>query len=268
MEDKEAKSIIEAMLFMSGDAISLDTLRKIIEVDKYNTERLVRELINDYALRNTGLMILEVAEGFQIVTNPVCAPWIKKLLCTSMPKKLTQSSLETMAIIAYKQPIIKSEIEAIRGVNSDGVVKTLLEKRLVTILGRKEVPGRPLMYGTTNEFLQYFGLKDLTELPTLKEFEEVDVPEPPEGMEVLEAMKGEGKDEPDEILEEEKEAVLTLPEQDQEPQNESGEQNDEPDEPESMSEEVDEESILPSEEELEIEKAQPGPLNDEQRSTE
>ncbi len=178
MEDREIKSVIEALLFMAGEPVGIDTLRKILEVDKYNTERLVRELIIDYSVKNTGLFIVEVAEGFQMVTNPACAPWVKKLLSTAVPKKLTQSSIETLAIIAYKQPIIKAEIEAIRGVNSDGVVKTLLERRLIKILGRKEVPGRPLMYGTTSEFLQYFGLNDLSELPTLKEFQEVDIPEP------------------------------------------------------------------------------------------
>lgn len=180
MQDEEAQSVIEAILFMSGEPVTLDTIRKITEIDKYNTERLVRELISDYSVRNAGLFIMEVAEGYQMVTNPACAPWVKKLLSNAVPKKLTQSSLETMAIIAYKQPIIKAEIEAIRGVNSDGVVKTLLDKRLIKILGRKEVPGRPLMYGTTKEFLQYFGLKDLSELPTLKEFLEVDIPEPAE----------------------------------------------------------------------------------------
>ncbi|MEN8262620.1 MAG: SMC-Scp complex subunit ScpB [Nitrospirota bacterium] len=197
MEDREAKSVIEAILFMSGEPVSLDSLRKVIEIDKYNTERLVRELINDYSLKNSGLLLLEVAGGFQLVTNPACAPWVKKLLSTSVPKKLTQSSLETLAIIAYKQPIIKAEIEAIRGVNSDGVVKTLLDRRLVKLLGRKEVPGRPLMYGTTNEFLHYFGLKDLTELPTLKEFQEIEVPEPPETLpeetEIREPAEAEGE---------------------------------------------------------------------------
>ncbi|MBI5663954.1 MAG: SMC-Scp complex subunit ScpB [Nitrospirae bacterium] len=180
MQDEEAKSVIEAILFMAGEPVTLDTIRKITEIDKYNTERLIRDLVSDYSVRNAGLFIVEVAEGYQMVTNPACAPWVKKLLSTSVPKKLSQSSLETMAIIAYKQPIIKAEIEAIRGVNSDGVVKTLLDKRLIKILGRKEVPGRPLMYGTTKEFLQYFGLKDLSELPTLKEFQEVDIPEPDE----------------------------------------------------------------------------------------
>lgn len=182
MEDKEAKSIIESLLFISGETVTLDTLRKITEIDKYNTERLVKDLIDEYALRNSGIIIVEVAGGYQMVTNPGSAPWVKKLLSTAVPKKLTQSSLETLAIIAYKQPIIKAEIEAIRGVNSDGVVKTLLERRVIKILGRKEAPGRPLMYGTTPEFLQYFGLKDLSELPTLKEFEEVDIPEPPENL--------------------------------------------------------------------------------------
>ncbi|MBI5739119.1 MAG: SMC-Scp complex subunit ScpB [Nitrospirae bacterium] len=180
MEDKEAKSILEAVLFISGDPISPDSLSSILEVDRGELDRLVKELVNDYTINNTGLLVAEVAGGVQMVTNPACAPWIRKLLATSVPAKLSQQSLETLAIIAYKQPIIKAEIEAIRGVNSDGVVKTLLDRKLVKILGRKEVPGRPLMYGTTKEFLQHFGLKDLSELPTLKEFQEFETPEAPE----------------------------------------------------------------------------------------
>lgn len=180
MEDKEAKSVIESLLFMAGEPLSLDSLKSILEIDRNEVERLVRELVNDYTLNNTGLLVAEVAGGVQMVTNPACAPWVKKLLATAVPAKLSQPSLETLAIIAYKQPIIKAEIEAIRGVNSDGVVKTLLDRKLVKILGRKEVPGRPLMYGTTKEFLQYFGLKDLAELPTLKEFQEFDTLEAPE----------------------------------------------------------------------------------------
>ncbi len=179
MEDKEVRSILEAILFIAGEPLSIDTLKNILEMDATEIERLVKELITDYTIKNTGLLIAEVAGGIQMVTNPACSPWVKKLLSTAVPTKLSQPSLETLAIIAYKQPIIKAEIEAIRGVNSDGVVKTLLDRRLVKILGRKEVPGRPLMYGTTKEFLQYFGLKDLSELPTLKEFQEVDIPEAP-----------------------------------------------------------------------------------------
>jgi len=180
MDDKEARSILEAVLFIAGEPISPDSLSSILELDRAEVERLVKELINDYTINNTGLLVAEVAGGVQMVTNPACAPWVRKLLATSVPTKLSQPSLETLAIIAYKQPIIKAEIEAIRGVNSDGVVKTLLDRKLIKILGRKEVPGRPLMYGTTKEFLQHFGLKDLSELPTLKEFQEFETPEAPE----------------------------------------------------------------------------------------
>lgn len=178
MEDREVKSIIESILFIAGEPLTIDALKDIVELDIPEIERLVNELISEYSLKNSGLFILEVAGGVQMVTNPASAPWIKKLLATAVPTRLSQQSLETLAIIAYKQPIIKAEIEAIRGVNSDGVVKTLLERRLIKILGRKEVPGRPLMYGTTKDFLQSFGLKDLSELPTLKEFQEMDETEP------------------------------------------------------------------------------------------
>ncbi len=176
MEDRELKSTLEALLFISGDPVTLDTFKNILETDTAVIEGHLRELINEYRIKNTGLLVAEVAGGFQMVTNPGCAPWVKKFLSTSVPARLSQPSLETLSIIAYKQPIIKAEIEAIRGVNSDGVVKTLLERRLIKILGRKEVPGRPLMYGTTTEFLQYFGLKSLTELPTLKEFHDAELP--------------------------------------------------------------------------------------------
>lgn len=178
MEDREAKSIIESILFIAGEPLTIDALKDIVEFEKPAIERLVNELITEYSLKNSGLFIVEVAGGIQMVTKPASAPWIKKLLATAVPTRLSQQSLETLAIIAYKQPIIKAEIEAIRGVNSDGVVKTLLERRLIKILGRKEVPGRPLMYGTTKEFLQSFGLKDLSELPTLKEFQEMEESEP------------------------------------------------------------------------------------------
>ncbi len=172
MEDRDVKSIIEAVLFISGEPLTDDTLKDIVEIDRPHVERLIRELADEYSLKNSGLLIVEVAGGFQMVTNPAYAPWVKKLLATAVPTKLSQQSLETLAIVAYKQPVIKAEIEAIRGVNSDGVIRTLLDRRLIKILGRKEAPGRPLMYGTTKEFLHCFGLNDLSELPTLKEFQE------------------------------------------------------------------------------------------------
>jgi segregation and condensation protein B len=104
-----------------------------------------------------------------MVTNPEYSECVKKFKSTQLSSKLSMPALETLSIIAYKQPIIKAEIEQLRGVNSDSAIRTLLEKRLIKVIGRKEAPGRPFLYGTTREFLQYFGLKDLTELPTLKD---------------------------------------------------------------------------------------------------
>ncbi len=173
MEDKEAKSALESLLFISVEPLTFDTLKDLLELNKTELERIVKELVSEYHLKNSGVLVVEVAGGVQMVTNPASAPWIKKFLATALPARLSRQSLETLAIVAYKQPIIKAEIEAIRGVNSDGVLRTLLERRLIKIIGRKEAPGRPLLYGTTKEFLQYFGLKDLSELPTLKEFQDI-----------------------------------------------------------------------------------------------
>ncbi len=168
MEDREKKSLLEALLFSSGEPLTPSTLKAVTEIDEPEIKRLMEELLADYRDREAGVLIAEVANGFQMVTNPRFAPWIKKLK-GSESSKLSPASLETLAIIAYKQPIIKAEVEQVRGVSADGVIKTLLEKRLIKIMGKKEAPGKPLLYGTTKEFLQHFGLKDLTELPTLKD---------------------------------------------------------------------------------------------------
>jgi segregation and condensation protein B len=131
MDDKEAKSIIEALLFISGDPLPAKTIKSILNIREKEIERIGRELIEEYQLKNSGLLVAEVAGGFQMVTKPACAPWVKKLLATAIPARLSQQSLETLSIVAYKQPIIKAEIESIRGVNSDGVLRTLLERRYV-----------------------------------------------------------------------------------------------------------------------------------------
>jgi segregation and condensation protein B len=170
MEDREKISVLEAILFLSGELITISTLKDVTELPESEIKRLMEELIKEYKERNTGLLIVEIANGYQMVTNPEFAEWVKKFRSSHMSSKLSMPALETLAIIAYKQPIIRAEIEQIRGVNSDSAIRTLLEKRLIKIMGRKEVPGRPFLYGTTREFLQYFGLRDLTELPTLKEF--------------------------------------------------------------------------------------------------
>ncbi len=169
MEDSEKKSALEAFLFLSGEPVTFSAVKDVIELPESEIKRLFDELIIEYRERNKGLLVVEIANGYQMVTNPECEERVKKFRSTHISSRLSMPSLETLAIIAYKQPTIRAEIEQIRGVNSDSAIRTLLEKRLVKIMGRKEVPGRPFLYGTTREFLQYFGLKDLTELPTLKD---------------------------------------------------------------------------------------------------
>ena len=161
--------MIEAVLFVSGEPVPLESLKGLLDVPEAEIKQVVVELIAEYRERDRGLLILEIAQGFQMVTNPLYAKMLRRFTNTATSNKLSLPALETLAIVAYKQPLIKTEIEQIRGVNSDGVIKSLLDKRLIRIVGQKEAPGKPLLYGTTKEFLQYFGLKDLTELPTLKE---------------------------------------------------------------------------------------------------
>lgn len=175
MEEKEKISALETILFLSGELITCSTLKDILELPESEIRRLMEILISEYRERNSGLLIIEIASGYQMVTNPLYAEWIMKYKKMRMSTKLSMPALETLAIIAYKQPIIRAEIETIRGVNSDSAIKTLLEKRLIKIMGRQEVPGRPFLFGTTREFLQYFGLKDLTELPTLKDLSREEV---------------------------------------------------------------------------------------------
>jgi segregation and condensation protein B len=169
MEDREKISVLEALLFLSGELLSISAIKDVIELPEPEIKRLMEELMAEYKNRNAGVLIVEIANGYQMVTNPEYAEWVKKFRNIHISSKLSVPALETLAIMAYKQPIIRAEIEQLRGVNSDSAIRTLLERRLIKIMGRKEVPGRPFLYGTTREFLQYFGLKDLTELPTLKD---------------------------------------------------------------------------------------------------
>jgi len=170
MEDRGNKAELEVLLFLSGEPISLPSIKDVTELPESEIKRLMDELIAQYKERNTGLLIVEIANGYQMVTNPEYAEWVRKFKNIHMSSRLSLPALETLAIIAYKQPIIRAEIEQLRGVNSDSAIRTLLERRLIKVMGRKEAPGRPFLYGTTKEFLHYFGLKDLTELPTLKDF--------------------------------------------------------------------------------------------------
>ncbi|MBI4689356.1 MAG: SMC-Scp complex subunit ScpB [Nitrospirae bacterium] len=171
MEDKEKKYLLESILFLSGDAVMLSSLKEVTGLSETELKKFMDELMADYRERDGGILIAEIANGYQMITNPAYAPWLKKFRASSAAAKLSVPALETLAIIAYRQPIIKAEIEQLRSVNSDGVIKTLLDRKLIKIMGRKEAPGRPLLYGTTKEFLQYFGLKDLAEMPTLRDIE-------------------------------------------------------------------------------------------------
>lgn len=174
MEETDKKSLLEALLFVSTGPISVPELKPLTGLSEAEVRDMMEELIQEYRERAGGMLITEIAGGWQMFTNPEYAEWVKKFKGVAKLQKLSLPALETMAIIAYKQPLIKAEVDDLRGVNSDGTIKTLLDRRLIKIVGRKEAPGRPLLYGTTREFLEYFGLKDLTGLPTLKDLERED----------------------------------------------------------------------------------------------
>lgn len=174
IEARELKAILEALLFVSHGSVSVERLASVLEgVSKAEVRQALRRLQDDYERSGRSLQIVEVAGGFQLVTKPDYGPWIKRLEKSKPAPKLSRSALESLAIIAYKQPIVRAEIEQIRGVETSGVVRTLLERKLIRMVGRKEEPGRPIMYGTTKQFLQHFGLRDLSELPPLREFKEL-----------------------------------------------------------------------------------------------
>lgn len=164
------KAIIEAMLFASGEPLTVGAISKATSATEHDIMEIMRELIAEYRGRDSGIVIAEIADGYEMLTDPELAAWIRRLKNIHVSNKLSQPALETLSIIAYKQPITKVEIDQLRGVNSDAAVKSLLDKRLIKIVGKKESPGRPFLYATTNEFLHYFGLKNLTELPAIHDF--------------------------------------------------------------------------------------------------
>lgn len=165
------KPILESIVFVSESPIKVDTLMEILpEWDKTAILDGLDQIKKDCEADSRGLELVEVAGGYQFRTKPECAQWVHRLK-KAKPVKLSQSALETLAIIAYRQPVIRPTIETIRGVDSGWVIRSLLEKGLIRIVGRKEIPGRPLIYGTTKTFLELFNLNTLSDLPTLKEIE-------------------------------------------------------------------------------------------------
>ena len=175
MEKGQSKKIIEALLFVSDKPVSLDTLREVLkDVEAAEIRSIIEELNAEYSASGRSFAIKEIAGGFQMLTDPVFSKWISALY-KRPSDRLTGPSLETLAIIAYRQPLTRGQIEMIRGVNVDGVLRTLEEHNLIRSRGRLDAPGRPILYGTTPEFLQHFGLRSLDELPKLKEFQESDL---------------------------------------------------------------------------------------------
>lgn len=169
----EIVSIVEALIFVADEPITIKTLADILEEDREIIEAAVEELKNEYEMREGGLQLREIAGGWQISTRTEYHEEIRKFLKTRPSAKLSLAALETLAVIAYKQPVTIPEILEIRGVQSASAIKTLLEKRLIVMKGHKETVGRPMLYGTSKDFLIQFGLKDLSELPSIEDFEDL-----------------------------------------------------------------------------------------------
>jgi segregation and condensation protein B len=169
----ELVAIVEALIFVADEPITTKLLAEVLEEDRDAVEAAVIELQKEYDERESGLQIREIAGGWQLATRTELHEEVRKFLKTRPSAKLSLASLETLAVIAYKQPVTVPEILEIRGVQSASAIKTLLEKRLIVTKGHKETVGRPMQYGTSKEFLIQFGLKDLTELPSIEDFEDL-----------------------------------------------------------------------------------------------
>jgi len=178
LSGKSLRAIIESLIFVHDQPLTLDRLALILEeYERADIRAALEELVEEYSAGERGIVLAQVAGGYQLRSRPEHADYIRRLT-KSKGVKFSQSALETLAIIAYRQPVTRAEVEYLRGVDSGGVLKSLLEKKLLRILGKKDVPGKPLIYGTSREFLELFSLKDLGSLPTLKEIQELVPPDP------------------------------------------------------------------------------------------
>ena len=177
------RHILEALIFASDEPLTFRQIIEILGSPENGGPRLrmkeeeilstIRELNSEYVQAGRSFRIIQVAGGYQFATMPEFAEWLGRMMKEKAKRKLTQATIETLSVIAYKQPVTKPEIEAIRGVNADYAIQKLMERGLVTIVGRAASPGRPLLYGTTSDFLKHFGLNDLAELPKPREIEEI-----------------------------------------------------------------------------------------------
>lgn len=173
ISDAELKAIVESLIFVADEPINLKMIADVVDVERDKVETAIQALAADYEQRPGGLQLREIAGGWQIATRPEHHEHIRAYLKSKPSAKLSLASLETLAVIAYRQPVTVPEILEIRGVQSPSAIKTLLDKRLIIAKGRKETVGRPMMYGTSKEFLIQFGLKDLTELPSIEDFQDL-----------------------------------------------------------------------------------------------
>lgn len=161
------KSVIESMLFVSGEPLSLRELSNNLEIKDKVIEEVIKEMMNEYEEKSRGIKLISIDGAYQLVTKSENSDYIQKLLKKNKKHSLSQASIESLAIIAYKQPITRIDIDEIRGVKSESAIQKLVERGLIKDIGRLEVPGRPILYGTTDEFLRQFGLKTIKELPSL-----------------------------------------------------------------------------------------------------
>ena len=181
--------VIEALLFSAQKPLSIreittaiksaegdDSPNEFARVREAEVAAAIEQLRTEYVEQGRAFQLIEKAEGWQLATDPKYAPWVRQLFPAPKPARLSAPALETLAIIAYRQPITRADVEAVRGVNIDGVLQTLMERGLVKIAGRAEIPGRPLLYETTQFFLDHFGLRDLDELPNVEELRKRDLP--------------------------------------------------------------------------------------------
>jgi segregation and condensation protein B len=179
-EAAQNRGIVEALLVASDEPLSASRIASVLnDAGAKEVRDFVDDLNTEYVDTGRSFRVTEVAGGFQLMVHAEFGPWVRRLFRDRSTARLSQASLETLAIVAFKQPIIRAEVEHIRGVNIDGVMRSLMEKGLIRIAGRSEAPGRPLLYGTTRDFLKHFGLKTLSDLPKLRELEDL-VTEPPE----------------------------------------------------------------------------------------
>jgi segregation and condensation protein B len=185
MTEKEQLLILEALLFASPESLTQTRMNLVFVDDSPQLTNLIPKLQDKFVMENRPLEIQEVAGGYQITTRAEYETWVRRLLNKSGKLTLSQAALETLAIIAYKQPVNRFEIEAVRGVDCSGVLKTVLDRNLIKIKGRDEGPGRPLLYATTDTFLEYFGLNRISDMPKLKEIIELTKDDSDEQLEVF-----------------------------------------------------------------------------------